>query len=114
MGFNMTGNFTEALERLHLSLHEIESDIIPLGLHSLGRVLEGDELLEEVLTIASSRSDLLENIRKQLYPGLPAYTEMLKDPLRYSDEIASVKNLARLWIGSIINGTVLRDKCHGP
>ncbi|WP_269889774.1 cobaltochelatase subunit CobN [Methanothermobacter thermautotrophicus] len=106
MGFNMTGNFTEALERLHLSLHEIESDIIPLGLHSLGRVLEGDELLEEVLTIASSRSDLLENIRKQLYPGLPAYTEMLKDPLRYSDEIASVKNLARLWIGSIINGTV--------
>ncbi|ADL58499.1 cobaltochelatase subunit CobN [Methanothermobacter marburgensis] len=105
MGFNMSGNFTDALERLHLSLHEIESDIIPLGLHSLGRVLEGEELVEEVLTIASSRSEFLENIRKTIYPSKPAYTEMLKDPLRYSDEIASVKNLARTWIRNIINGT---------
>ncbi len=105
MGMNMSGNFTEALERLHLKLHEIEHDIIPLGLHSLGRVLTGEELVEEVLTIASSRTELLENIRRTLYPDLPAYSEMIRKTYIYETEIDSIKSTARNWIVSIINGT---------
>src|SRR5690606_20420751 len=47
MSMNMSGNVTEALERLHLQLHESEHVIIPLGLHSRGRGLTGEEMVEE-------------------------------------------------------------------
>ena len=109
LGFKISGNFEEALEELHLRLHEIENDIIPLGLHSLGKVLSGEELIEEVFTIASSRSDLLENVKRKLYPSLTlSYSEMSTDA-SYEDEVKNIKETAKEWIRSIVNGTIPDD-----
>jgi len=105
LGFEMSGDFKEALEELHLKLHEIEDDIIPLGLHSLGKVLSGEELVEEVFTVASSRSDLLENVKNKLYPSITIdYSEMSKSI--YENEIENIKETAKEWIRSIINGII--------
>ncbi|MGE4395505.1 MAG: cobaltochelatase subunit CobN, partial [Methanobacteriales archaeon] len=106
MGFNISGDFNKALEELHIRLHEIENDIIPLGLHSLGKILDGEELLEEVFTIASSRSDLLENVKKKLYPSITlSYSEISKDTA-YENETENIKKTAKEWIKYIINGTI--------
>ena len=105
LGFDMSGDFKKALEELHFKLDEIEDDIIPLGLHSLGKVLSGEELVEEIFTIASSRSDLLENVKRKLYPSITiGYSEMSKSV--YEDEIKNIKKTAKEWIRSIINGTI--------
>ena len=60
-------NFEEWLDKIHLLLHEIEKDIIPLGLHSLRKVLTGDELVEEVFTIVSSMTDIMDHMKTELY-----------------------------------------------
>ncbi|MGB9844925.1 cobaltochelatase subunit CobN [Methanothermobacter tenebrarum] len=106
LGFNMSDDFKQALEELHLRLHEIENDIIPLGLHSLGKILSGEELVEEVFTITSSRSDFLENVKRKLYPSIAiGYPEMSNDA-SYEDEVKNIKETAKEWIRSIINGTI--------
>ena len=51
------------MEKIHLQLHEIENDVIPLGLHSLGQVLTGEELVEEVFTIASSMTHIMDHMK---------------------------------------------------
>ena len=97
-------NFEEWLDKIHLLLHEIEKDIIPLGLHSLGKVLTGDELVEEVFTIVSSMTDIMDHMKTELYPGITvSYYDMNKVTL-YTDELDAIDNQIRDYIERIVNG----------
>lgn len=97
-------NFEEWLDKIHLLLHEIEKDIIPLGLHSLGKVLTGDELVEEVFTIVSSMTDIMDHMKTELYPGITvSYYDMHKVTL-YTDELDAIDNQIRDYIERIVNG----------
>lgn len=97
-------NFTEWLEEIHLQLHEIKNDIIPLGLHSLGRVLTGDELVEAVFTIAASRTKITDNMKTVLYPAITiGYYDMQKNA-KYEDEIKKIDDEIRGYIKRIANG----------
>ncbi|MEN4007024.1 MAG: cobaltochelatase subunit CobN [Methanobacteriaceae archaeon] len=97
-------NFGDWLRRLHLQLHEIEDDTIPLGLHSLGKVLSGDELVEAVFTIVSSRTSIMDHMRTVLYPAITVgYFDMQKD-LKYEDEIEAIDKRVRDYIRRIARG----------
>lgn len=97
-------NFTEWLEKIHLQLHEIKNDIIPLGLHSLGRVLTGNELVEGVFTIAASMTKITDNMKTMLYPTITlGYYDMQKNA-KYGDEIDAIDNQIRDYIKKIADG----------
>ncbi|MEN4019006.1 MAG: cobaltochelatase subunit CobN [Methanobacterium sp.] len=96
-------NFREWLDEIHLKLHEIKNDIIPLGLHSLGKVLTGDELVEGVFTIAASMTKITDNMKTVLYPAITlGYYDMQKDA-KYEDEIKAIDNQIRDYIKKIAN-----------
>ena len=97
-------NFTEWLEEIHLQLHEIENDVIPLGLHSLGQVLTGDELVEEIFTIASSMTQIMDHMKTLLYPAITlSYYDMQQDT-QYEDELDAIDTQVRTYITRIANG----------
>ncbi len=96
--------FDEWLEKIHLQLHEIENDIIPLGLHSLGKILTGDELVEEVFTISASMTNILDHMKTILYPAITiSYFDMQKET-QYEDELETINNQIKSYIEAIANG----------
>ncbi|OPX58527.1 MAG: cobaltochelatase subunit CobN [Methanobacterium sp. PtaB.Bin024] len=97
--------FDEWMEELHLLLHEIENDVIPLGLHSLGEVLTGDELVQEVFTISSSMTQITNHMKNVLYPEITLdYYDMQKDT-QYEDELNAIDAQILNYIEQIANGT---------
>ncbi|BDZ70911.1 cobaltochelatase subunit CobN [Methanobacterium petrolearium] len=102
-------DFDAWLEELHLKLHDLENDVITLGLHTLGEGLEGYELIQETITIASSRTEIMNNIKNLLYPSIPAdYYTMLHD-VQYEDYIEVIKNNMTYYVTQLVNGTSLDD-----
>ncbi|MCK9151844.1 cobaltochelatase subunit CobN [Methanobacterium alcaliphilum] len=98
-------SFEDWLDDLHNNLNELENDIITLGLHSLGYVLQGDELIQETITISSSRTEILENIKKLLYPSISIdYYTMLHNS-SYLGQVSAIKNNLTYYIGELVNGT---------
>lgn len=98
-------DFDKWLNNLHNQLENLDNDLITYGLHNLGKILEGDELLEEVNTISSSRTLILDNIKKRLYPDISLdYYTMIHD-YTYSNEVDVVQAKLRYYISSLINGT---------
>jgi len=107
LGFQSQGQgqtFDEWLNEIHLGLDEIENDVIPLGLHTLGEVLTDSELIEEVFTISSSMSHITEHMKNILYPEITVtYYDMQKD-IEYEDEIQVINSQIRTYIEQIANG----------
>jgi len=96
--------FKTWLDKLHMQLHEIENDIIPLGLHSLGKVLTGDELVEGVFTIVASMTRIMDHMKTVLYPSLSVdYYDMQKD-IQYEDMIDTIDAQVRIYIEQIAAG----------
>ncbi len=101
--------FGEWIDQIHDSLLEIKNDWIPFGLHTLGEGLTGDSLVEETLTIASSRTNLLEDIAASR--GLN-YNALIENPTLYNDQlemygwqiIESIKNEAKNYISELAKG----------
>jgi len=96
--------FGEWLEEIHLQLHEIENDVIPLGLHTLGKVLAGDELVEEVFTIALSMTKITEHMKTVLYPSISVNYYAMQKESQYEEELESINNQIRTYIDRIANG----------
>ena len=102
-------DFDTWLEEIHNQLHNIKRDRIPLGLHVLGQGLKGDELVEELLTIAMTRTMLLENIAMQ--KGLD-YRVLTENPGDYNSELgkensellAEIDEQARDYLYRLVEG----------
>ena len=103
-------DFDDWLEDLHLLLDDLQDDIITLGLHTLGEALEGDELIQETITIASSRTEILNNIKELLYPSLKDvdYYTMIYDS-KYDKYNTVIKEKLTYYITALVNGTSLDD-----
>ncbi|WP_287382415.1 cobaltochelatase subunit CobN [Methanobacterium sp.] len=97
-------NFGEWLEKIHLQLHEIENDVIPLGLHSLGQVLTGEELVEEIFTIASSMTHIMDHMKTLLYPAITVSYTDLHQYTQYEDELEAIDSQIKTYIARIADG----------
>ena len=114
LGFrNFSGNetFESWLDDLHHHLDAMENDFNTYGLHSLGKILTGYELSEEVITIATSQTKIYNQLIEFLYPelaGLSFYDDLEND-LKYSHEVDVIRNFLRDYSNSLVNGTSAKD-----
>ena len=111
LGFtNFTGEnetFQEWLDNLHLYLEDMEDDFITYGLHTLGKILSGDELTEEVITITTSQTKIYNYLMEFLYPefeGLNFY-EDVQNNLERLVQASIIKEFLRGYIEELVNGS---------
>ena len=99
------------LETVHESLDEISDCIIPLGLHTFGEIMPDDQLVQEVLTIASSRTHIMDDMKNVMYPDLKdvGYYDMQKNAQQYSDLCTAISNQVLSYITKLVNGTNPND-----
>lgn len=100
-------SFKNWINALQDELDDLQNDSITLGLHVLGQGLTGNALIQETVTIASSRTTILNNIKKLLYPSLKMdYYTMLKNS-KYQKYVTVIKNKLVSYITKLVNGTSL-------
>ena len=110
VGFKSQGKnqtFAEWLSELHDYLDELENDFNALGLHTLGHVLSGENLIEEVITIVSSQTSVYDHIAAFLFKefaGLDYYDDIVGKE-EYATQIELIKAFLREMVKSIIGGT---------
>lgn len=103
-------DFDDWLDDVSYLVDDLQNDIITLGLHTLGEALEGDELIQETITIASSRTEILNNIKELLYPSLgdEDYYTIIYDS-QYDNYTTVIKEKLTSYITALVNGTSLDD-----
>ena len=110
LGFrNYTANesFADWLDDLHLYLEGMEDDLMTYGLHTLGKILSGEELTEEVITITTSQTKIYTYIMEFLYPELKGknYYEDVQYSLDHIEERDAIREFLREYIGGLVNGS---------
>lgn len=97
-------SFDDWLADLHIYLEELQNDFNALGLHTLGLVLTGENLIQEVITIVSSQTTVYNEILAKLFPymeGLDFY-----DDVQGNKEYAFEEESAKAWLYSFISELV--------
>jgi cobaltochelatase CobN len=115
LGFrNFTGTnetFQQWLDDLHLYLESMEDDFITYGLHTLGKILTGDELVEEVITITTSQTKIYDQIMELMYPGFAgkSFYGDIQGNLKYLVEASEIKQFLRNYISDLVNGSSIAE-----
>ena len=109
--FSSNETFENWLDDLHHYLDMMENDFNTYGLHTLGKILEGYELSEEVVTIVTSQTKIYDQLIELLYPnltGLSFYKDMQND-FKYSDEVDAIKSFLKNYAIRLVNGSSAKD-----
>lgn len=110
LGFrNITKNesFSDWIDELHLYLDAMEDDFNTYGLHTIGKVLTGYELAEEIITIVSSQTKVYDQLVAFLYPNLAdlSFYKDMQGNLKYEKEVSAVKTYFKNYVYRLVNGT---------
>ena len=103
--------FEHWLDDLHLYLEAMEDDFISYGLHTLGKILAGEELIEEVITITTSQTKIYNYIMEFLYPefaGKNFYDDVAGN-LSCLDKADAIKQFLRDYVTDLVNGSSAKD-----
>lgn len=103
--------FQKWMDDLHLYLEDMEDDFITYGLHSLGKILTGNELIEEVITITTSQTKIYNQIMEFLYPEFKGlnFNEDISGSLNYLVQANVIKQFLRNFITDLVNGSSIED-----
>ena len=110
LGFrNMSDNetFADYIDELHHYLDAMEDDFNTFGLHTIGKILTGYELIEEVVTIVTSQTKIYDQLIEFYYPelkDLSFYKDLQKD-FKYEKQVEFVKSLLKDYVTRLVNGT---------
>lgn len=103
-------SFDDWLEDVHHLLEGLDNDIITIGLHTLGYVLTGDEMIQGVITIVSSKSSIYDNIKELLYPNLRnvKYYDMVNgvNSTKYVSQVKIIQNWLTKYVTGLLNGSI--------
>lgn len=99
--------FSAYVDELHLYLEGMEDDFMTYGLHTLGKVLTGEELVEEVITVTTSQTKIYNEILEFLYPELKGkdYYNDIQQDLKYLEPRHAVKDFLRNYTTLLVNGS---------
>ncbi|WP_405304392.1 cobaltochelatase subunit CobN [Methanobrevibacter sp.] len=105
--YSANESFNDWLDDLHLYLEGMGDDFMTYGLHTLGKVLTGEELTEEVITVTTSQTKIYNHIMEFLYPELKGkdYYNDIQNDLSYLDEHHAIKDFLLEYIGRLVNGS---------
>ena len=114
LGFaNITENqtFDEWIDELHLYLDAMEDDFNTHSIHTIGKVLTGWELAEEVVTIVTSQTKVYDYLMEFLYPNLKGlkFYDDIESNFDYSKEADAIKSFLKNYSSSLVNGSSARD-----
>lgn len=115
LGFEKPKNgqtFEAWLEDLHTYLDDMQNDFNTYGLHTIGKILSGEELIEEVITIITSRTTVYNHILHMIYPNLKDknYYNDIRGNSQYYAQSEVVKTWLRTFIGDFVNNTYTFDE----
>ena len=110
LGFaNITENqtFDEWIDELHLYLDAMEDDFNTYGIHTIGKILTGYELSEEVVTIVTSQTNVYDYLIEFLYPNLKGlkFYDDIEGNFKYSNEKNAIKSFLRNYSSALVNGS---------
>ena len=99
--------FQQWLDDLHLYLEAMSDDFISYGLHTLGKILTGDELVEEVITITTSQTKIYNQIMEFLYPEFAgkSFYDDIQGNLNYLVQASVIKQFLREYVSGLVNGS---------
>lgn len=100
-------SFNHWLDELHLYLENMGDDLMTYGLHTLGKVLTGSELSEEVVTIVTSQTKIYNQIMEFLYPNLKGkdFYKDIQGDIKYINERHKIQAFLRNLSDSLVNGS---------
>ncbi|MCC7561773.1 MAG: cobaltochelatase subunit CobN [Methanobrevibacter arboriphilus] len=105
-----TQSFEDWLEDVHHLLEGLDNDIITLGLHTLGYVLTGNEMIQGVITIVSSKTTIYDHIKDLLYPNLKnvKYTDLVNgnNSVRNATKVQTIQNWLNNFVKGLLNGSI--------
>jgi cobaltochelatase CobN len=80
-------------------------------LHTLGKILTGDELVEEVITITTSQTKIYNQIMELMYPGFAgkSFYGDIQGNLKYLVEASEIKQFLRNYISDLVNGSSIAE-----
>jgi cobaltochelatase CobN len=99
-------NFDEWLDKLHNYLHELEDSLMTLGLHTLGYILNESEMVKEVTTIVSSKTDIYNYIRQLLYPNINLDYYTMKKDSKYQIVTKSIEKWFENFLTALVSGSI--------
>ena len=100
-------NFTTWVNELHVYLEEMSDDFNTYGLHVIGKILTGYELVQEVATIVASQTKIYNQILEYLYPDLKGmdYYKDISGNVNYIAESRAVKDFLVKYAEYLVNGS---------
>ena len=103
--------FEQWLDDLHLYLESMSDDFISYGLHTLGKILTGDELVEEVITITTSQTKIYNYIMEFRYPEFKGknFYEDVSGNLNYLVQASAIKEFLRAYVTDLVNGSSIDE-----
>ena len=104
-------NFTSWLDELHVYLEDMSDDFNTYGLHTLGKILTGYELIQETAAIVSSQTKVYNQILAYLYPDLAGkdYFKDISGNINYLNESHAVKDFLLLYVEYLVNGSSIQE-----
>ncbi len=103
--------FQSWIDELHLYLESMEDDFITYGLHTLGKILSGEELVEEVITITTSQTKIYNQIMEFLYPEFKGknFFEDIDSNLKYLNQSKKIKQFLFDYVSDLVNGSSVEE-----
>lgn len=103
--------FQHWIDDLHHYLDAMEDDFNTFGLHTLGKILTGYELSEEIVTIVTSQTKIYDQLIEFLYPDLKGLTFFgdMQGNFKYSNEVDKIKSFLKNYASRLVNGTSAAD-----
>ena len=105
--------FNDWIDELHIYLDDMQDDFYTYGLHTIGKVLTGWELIEEVCTVVSSQTKIYDYILAYLYPNLASksFFDDINGNLEYLEVANVVKSFLKEIVTCLVNGSSVDELC---
>jgi cobaltochelatase CobN len=104
-------SFDEYVAVLHSYLESMEDDFYTYGLHTLGKILTGDELIKEVITVTTSQTSIYNHIMTHFFPELKNLS--FYDDVRHREEYSVVQSVVMSfleeYVTALVCGTSVED-----
>ncbi len=102
-------SFEKYIISLESYLDDLQDDIITLGLHVLGQPIKGNALIQETMTIASSRTTIMNDIKKMMYPSIKVDYYTMTQNTAYRNQVKAIKNKFTYYIAQLVKGVTLTN-----
>ena len=106
---NSSKAFEEWLALIHDDIEKMSTDKINYGMHTLGKVWNDTDMVTGVISIASSRTEVLDHIMHMYYPEIKeSYFDKIKER-DFNDKRELITGVLKNVITSLVEGNTVKN-----